>query len=48
MTSAPIRFFFGCGFNIGVSVAEAFKAKGYNLAQVSRSIDLDTSTSDYT
>ena len=45
MTSAPIRFFFGCGFNIGASVAKAFKAEGYNLALVSRSIDLDTSTS---
>jgi short-subunit dehydrogenase len=44
MTSPPVLLLFGCGSNIDASVAEAFKAKGYNLALVSRSISEETST----
>ena len=45
MTSDPILLIFGCKSNIGASVAEAYKRKGYNPALVSRSIDEATSTS---
>ncbi|KAE9381040.1 putative short-chain dehydrogenase [Stipitochalara longipes BDJ] len=45
MSSPPVLLLFGCGSRIGASVAEAFKAKGYNLALVSRTIDEETSTS---
>jgi short-subunit dehydrogenase len=45
MTSGPILLLFSCGSNIGASVAEAPKAKGYNLALVTRSIDEGTQMS---
>lgn len=44
MSSPPVLLLFGCGSNIGASVAEAFKSQGYYLALVSRSIDEETST----
>lgn len=44
MSSPPVLLLFGCGTNIGASVAEAFKTKGYNLALVSRSADEEAST----
>jgi NAD(P)-dependent dehydrogenase (short-subunit alcohol dehydrogenase family) len=44
MSSTPILLILGSGSNIGRGVAEAFKAKGYNLALVSRSISEETST----
>jgi short-subunit dehydrogenase len=42
--SAALILLFGYGSNIGASIAEAFKAKGYNLALVSRSISEESST----
>jgi short-subunit dehydrogenase len=44
MSAASILLLFGCGSNIGASTAEAFKAKGYNLALVSRSVSEESST----
>jgi NAD(P)-dependent dehydrogenase (short-subunit alcohol dehydrogenase family) len=44
MSSSPVLLLFGCGSRIGASVAEIFKAKGYNLALVSRTINEATSS----
>jgi len=44
MSSAPVLLILGSGSNIGHGVAESFKAKGYNLALVSRSISEESST----
>jgi NAD(P)-dependent dehydrogenase (short-subunit alcohol dehydrogenase family) len=44
MSSTPILLILGSGSNIGRGVGDAFTAKDYNLALVSRSISEETST----
>ena len=44
--SAPIALILGSGPNIGQSVARAFAAKGYKIAQTSRKAKSDDSTKD--
>ena len=45
-SSSPVLLILGAGSNVGQSVAQAFAAKGYKIALVSRSLKEEESTQD--